>query len=428
VGHFFPQQFSLDKPPLLTVSTRDQDSPRSKSSPQDSSSEAKSSNAASSEAACSKQEVHSNQKPQRSVYLRPEDKMETLRILHTRSCYKGHSRVLHDRLLRSLLPRIEKGNFSPRRLVLEVAGRRSGSDSREKIDVHHQGWALAEKAARTASRALRHLEEKIVRKGTLQPFPFQPVGPEEILRAAAREITAARKGTPRLFSQELTWGERSSSEKLSGGEPGGGEFSGGKYASEGSSGSVLDGEQTGTVNPATSEAATSEAGSNKEVSSSDGLSRGPSQEMKKLPSQDRGGKQIAFAISEEAIERLKQNAQGWPWKGSVLARRGAKKILRWMEEAPAEAFRFSQKESSLYRPRREGERDGYQFYIPLRMKRRLKRVRQDLQEGLSPGLGRRTTQKEILQGAARLAIEFEEEVRPPPPGTDLPSDQGIPFE
>lgn len=330
--------------------------------------------------------------------------------------------MLHDRLLRSLLPRIEENDFSPRRLVLEVAGRRSGSDSREKIDVHHQGWALAKKAARAASGMLRQLEEKIARKGTLQPFPFQPVGPEEMLRAAAQEITAARKGTPRLFSQELTWSERSSSGKLGGGasgiEPSGIEPSGGEYTSRPRGGNGSDGGQTGNVGPATS----GETGSTSEVSSSGG----PGQEMKKLPNQDRGGKQIALAISEGATERLKQNAQGWPWKGSVLARRGAKKMLRWIEEAPAEAFHFAQKESSLYKSRRDGEHDGYQFYIPLRMKRRLKRVRQDLQECLSM-LGRRTTQKEILQGAARLAIEFEEEVRPSPPGMDLPSDQGIPF-
>ncbi|WP_233993547.1 hypothetical protein [Salinibacter altiplanensis] len=282
---------------------------------------------------------------------------------------------------------------------------------------------MAKKAARAASGLLRQLEEKIARKGTLQPFPFQPVGPEEMLRAAAQEITAARKGTPRLFSQELTWSERSSSGKLGGAEGSGMETSSGEYTSGARGGNGHNGGQMGNVGPA----ASGETGSTTEVSSSDGPSGGPGQEMKKLPNQDRGGKQIALAISEGATERLKQNAEGWPWKGSVLARRGAKKMLRWMDEAPAEAFRFAQKESNLYRPRREGEHDGYQFYVPLRMKRQLKRVRQDLQERLGTGLGRRTTQKEILQGAARLAIKFEEEVRPPPPGMDLPSDQGIPF-
>ena len=150
----------------------------------------------------------SGQREQRTVHLRLGDKQEVRRVLRTRTCYKSLSRVLQDHLLRSLLPRIEAGLLSPRRLALEVSGRKAEPPPREPVQVSLRNWASLENAARAANRGIRRLERKVAWRGSLRPFPFCRLGPAMIVRAAAREIAVAtRGGDSRFFSREWTWGE-----------------------------------------------------------------------------------------------------------------------------------------------------------------------------------------------------------------------------
>ena len=357
----------------------------------------------------------SGQREQRTVHLRPGDKREVRRVLRTRTYYKSLSRVLQDQLLRSLLPRVEAGLPSPRRLALEVSGRKAEPPPREPVQVSLRNWASLENAARAANRGIRRLERKVAWRGSLQPFPFCRLGPAMIVRAAAREIAVAtRGGTSRFFSREWTWGEGAPKSEGTprGGPPGGKE----------PSGSALGGGEPGGDSP-------NDDSPNGDSQNGGGSNDNSStyQVLKKLPDRDRGGKPVRMVVSRDAVRKLTQSAEGWPWEGSDLARRAIGILLRWVEEAPQNVLSFIQEESGLYQPRGEGGYGGYQVYIEPWKKRRLKQARETLQEGPGARLGRRITQREILQAAARLAIEFEEEVRPPPPGEAPSPGQGPPL-
>ena len=367
----------------------------------------------------------SGQREQRTVHLRPGDKQEVRRVLRTRTCYKSLSRVLQDQLLRSLLPRIEAGLLSPRRLALEVSGRKAEPPPREPVQVSLRNWASLENAARAANRGIRCLERKVAWRGSLQPFPFCRLGPAMIVRAAAREIAVAtRGGDSRFFSREWTWGEgtlRGEGAPKSEGTPNdNGDPKSGPPGGKELSGSALGGGELGGDSP-------SDDSPNGDSQNGGGSNDNSStyQVLKKLPDRDRGGKPVRMVVSRDAVRKLTQSAEGWPWEGSDLARRAIQVLLRWVEEDPTKAFSFIREESGLYQPRGEGGYGGYQVYIEPWKKRRLKQARETLQEGPGAKLGRRITQREILQAAARLAIELEEVAYPPPPGEAPSPGQGL---
>ena len=369
---------------------------------------------------------------QRTVHLRPGDKREVQRVLRTRPYYKSLSRVLQDQLLRSLLPRIEAGLLSPRRLALEVSGRKAEPPPREPVQVSLRNWASLERAARAANRGIRRLERKVAWRGSLQPFPFCRLGPAMIVRAAAREIAVAtRGGDSRFFSREWTWGEgtlrgegapKSEGTPNDNGDPKSSPPGGKEPSGKEPSGSTLGGGEPGgdSPNDNSPNGDSQNGGGSNDNSSDNGY-----QVLKKLPDRDRGGKPVRMVVSRNAVRKLTRSAEGWPWEGSDLARRAIQVLLRWVEEDPTKAFSFIREESGLYQPRGEGGYGGYQVYIEPWKKRRLKQARETLQEGPGAKLGRRITQREILQAAARLAIEFEEEAYPPPPGEAPSPGQGL---
>jgi len=149
--------------------------------------------------------------------------------------------------------------------------------------------------------------------------------------------------------------------------------------------------------------------------------------LRKLPGRERGGKPVILAITAEAASKLKRKAQSQNRGGSVLARRAIRQVIRWVEESPAEALDKIREESRFYEPKHLGDYRGFQVYIEAKTKRRLKRAREilrdrakenlrseknlqpekNLKEGRKEDFGRLVTQGDILQFAARLAIESE---------------------
>ncbi|MCS3827632.1 hypothetical protein GGP85_003102 [Salinibacter ruber] len=336
----------------------------------------------------------------RPIYLRPADEKELGRVVAARGGYKSVPHLLREYLSRSLIPRIREGRCFPGRLLAETTGRASSgssgtsgasgksptggkspagdsakgqadSQARTKIQLGLESWEPVEAAARALTGALRRLEERRAREGGAGALPFCRCGEAEVVRAAAREIaTWSRGGPPELFSQESAcrW-----------------------------------------------------LGPSREDSAREGASRRepgrepPHQVLPILPGRERGGKPVQYYITEEAKKRLKSKGAQLGQTGSDLARRATRMLIRRVEEAPAEALRHITEDSSLYREPREGETSGFQVYLAVKTKRRAERAVARLNQ--RPGRGDRLGQLDVLQAAARLAIEApDEKMRPPLPG------------
>ncbi|MCS3679312.1 hypothetical protein GGP72_003262 [Salinibacter ruber] len=330
----------------------------------------------------------------RPIYLRPADEKELGRVVAARGGYKSVPHLLREYLHRSLIPRIQEGRCFPGRLLAETTGRASSgasgksptggkspagdsakgqadSQARTKIQLGLESWVAVEAAARALTGALRRLEERRAREGGAGALPFCRCGEAEVVRAAAREIaTWSRGGPPELFSQESAcrW-----------------------------------------------------LGPSREDSAKEGASRRepgrepPHQVLPILPGRERGGKPVQYYITEEAKKRLKSKGAQLGQTGSDLARRATRMLIRRVEEAPAEALRHITEESRLYREPREGETSGFQVYLAVKTKRRVERAVARLNQ--RPGRGDRLGQLDVLQAAARLAIETpDEKMRPPLPG------------
>jgi hypothetical protein len=104
--------------------------------------------------------------------------------------------VLKCHMYQSLIGRIEGGDYSPRRLVLEVGQEESSGaevgPSREReqytIGVHDQD--RIEAAVVRVNEDLLLLTEKIVESGSVLPAPLCRCRAETLARAAGREIAA----------------------------------------------------------------------------------------------------------------------------------------------------------------------------------------------------------------------------------------------
>lgn len=330
-----------------------------------------------------------------SAYVDPQDKRELQKVLATYRSYKSLPHLLWSYLARSLIPRIHKGKCFPRRLLTEVAGRKTTSEGREKIQLGRADWEQVEEAASALAGHVRRLEERVAWSGSLRSFPFCCCGPELIVRAGAREIAVwSRGGLSELFSQERPSGWPGPGEGESGGDPG----------------------KTGGSGP-TGGAARGPGRADGDDDQPTGRKAGKYQVMKKLPGRDRGGKAVQFAITEDAKKRLKRKAGRLSQDGSDLLRRGTLQIIEWVGQAPKEAFRYIREESDLYQRCREGEGYGFQVYVAAGTKRRIEKALGRLEEGPAKSADRGVAQREILQAAARLAIESpDEDMLPPLPG------------
>lgn len=330
------------------------------------------------------QKAGSGQKEGKYVFLEPADEKELRRVVLARGGYESVSHLLRDFLSRSLLPRISEGNYFPGRLLAETAGRRSArGHSRTRTQLRLEDWDPVAVAVCTLRRDLRRLEEQRVWKGGAGAFPFYRCGLAEVVRAAAREIgTWSRGGPPELFSQE---------EAAQWSGPGG---------------------EVGTEPGGEPRKPDVDVGS----ASSGDSSRGATyQKFAKLPGRDRGGKQVAYFITDEAGARLEDKGARLNQTKSALARRGTRLLVSWVEEEPAEAYQYISRESDLYEGRRDGSSSELQVYIAVNTKRRVEQAKARL--GRMPGYGAAADEKSILQAAARLALELrDEKMRPPLPG------------
>jgi hypothetical protein len=328
-----------------------------------------------------KHSERAGRKEGRAIFLKPADAKELKRVVSARGDYKSVPHLLRDYLDRSLLPRIREGRCFPGRLLAETAGRSpAGDQSRRKVQLGLKSWNPVAAAACKLRRDLRRLEEGRAWKGGVGALPFCRCGTAEVVRAAAREIgTWSRGGPSELFSREEASG-------WLGPSPVPGE----------DLGEELD-EKVGGMN-------------------SEASSQGKTyQVLAKLPDRERGGKPVQFFITDKAKGRLKRKGNRLNQDGSHLARRGTRLLVGWTEEAPAEAYQYISEESSLYREPREGSISGFQVYVAEETKRRVERAKARLKR--KPGYGAQADEKGILQAAARLVIESDDEkMRPPLPG------------
>lgn len=134
------------------------------------------------------------------------------------------------------------------------------------------------------------------------------------------------------------------------------------------------------------------------------------QKLEKLPGADRGGTQITIGITQEAKTKMTQVTEEVNLEASDLARREIRKIIRWAEEDPEEAFEYIRRESCLQEMPGKGDYSGYDVYVELETKRLLRWTRELLRRG--PGEGSCPTEGDIKEAAVRRAIEG--------PGPNLP--------
>lgn len=306
----------------------------------------------------------------RSVYLRPGDQKELKRIVRTYKRFKSPSHVLRIYLKRGLLPRVERRDYSPKSLAREVTLQGVPRQARESTLIGLKCWPRLEDAAGLTNRYYRRLEREVSWNGSLQATPFTRFRPKMIVRAAAREIAEmSQDETAEFFRQEGVRREDVRREGLS---------------------------QKGIRQ---------ESIRQKKKGQDDG-DEPTYQMLSKLPGHRRGGKSVCVSITGEATGRLKQKAKQKSWENrSALLRRALRELLRWIEEKPAAAFRYVQEESPLYKEPLTQGYNGYVMRVEPNTKRRLKQARHALQNGPGQDLGRRITQREILQAAARWALE-----------------------
>lgn len=345
----------------------------------------------------------SDRMKQKRVHLHPRDIREVQRILRSQPLYRSFSHVLRVYLTRSLLPRIEKGDVSPRKLVRQVTMRHQGPSAREGKQINLEDWAPVTKAAQTINEDLRRLEEQIAWRGSIRAFPFCKIRPTLIVRAAAREIAVVNlDGPAEFFSRE---GDEEASWKLPETIVFGGAFGGVSNDKEPTGVGPTGGETTGE-------------GQSGGFSGPEAAGNKPgNQLLEKPPGQDRGGEQVTLAITDDAASTLKRKAEKENLYASDLARFAVWRIVQRIEEDPVKAFKYVQKDSVFYEIARDENYSGYQFYIDPDMKRRVSRARKALEKGPGKDLDRRLTQREVMQAAARFAIETEG-LCPPVPGEE----------
>ena len=361
-------------------------------------------------------ENHSGQGPKevRVAYFRSQDKKELRRVLKSRDEYKSPSRLLWDHLDRSLLPRIRRGEYRPRKLAAAVARWEAGSSAREHAQLALPDWTAVEEAARVANRDLRRLDETLAWHGSTRGVPFCLLEATAIVRAAAREVaTSTRGGPPALFSRQGSSEEVASGWKSSNRNPFGWDTS----SWDASSRDASEQDDSQKDNSREDDSNKDDPG---DMGGAPPEDDGPSyQVLAKLPGRERAGKPVMLPITVEAKDRLIEKARGRAWDGSDLARGALRKLLSWIQEAPGEASEYVRAGSPLYQPCREGSYSGYQLYIEPETKRELEQTRAFLEKYLrnqvGGGFDRRLNQREILQAAARLAIETSGP-RPPLPG------------
>ncbi|WP_259058395.1 hypothetical protein [Salinibacter ruber] len=169
-------------------------------------------------------------------------------------------------------------------------------------------------------------------------------------------------------------------------------------------------EAPGSTAPGRQKASIREEDSWKESSSREGGGMPGPRLFEKPEGQDRSGHQISIDITPEAVGRLGRKAQCYFRKPTEMARLAIRRMAQWARRRPAEAFRYAEEESNLYQPPRKSEEYQYSFqlYVSFEMKVSVWRARRALQEGPAAGLSRRVTGRQILQAAARLAIESME--------------------
>ena len=364
----------------------------------------------------------SGRKEVRPIHLRPEDAAELERVVSARGGYKSVPHLLRDFLFRSLLFRIEEGRYFPGRLLTETAGRRSaegrpaGGNSRSQIQIGLESWAPVAAAACKVRWDLRRLEERRAWEGGAGPLPFYRVGMAEVVRAAAREIgTWSRGGPPELLSQEEAASWLGPGLSLTG-SPGDDEGLSKRSSSEKSSSEKSSSQKPKSEKPKGPSETSGERAQSRGAQSRGARSREATyQVLAKLPGRDRGGKPVLFCVTEEAKTRLKAKGARLHQTASDLLRRGTRLLVGWAERAPAEAYRHISEESGLYQGPREGSGSGFQVYVSAETKRRVEEAKARLKR--KPGYGAEADQTGILQAAARLALEAEDQkMRPPLPG------------
>ncbi|WP_199774303.1 hypothetical protein [Salinibacter altiplanensis] len=349
------------------------------------------------------------------VYLRPDDETELKRVVSARGGYKSVPHLLRDYLSRSLLPRIKEGRYFPRRLLVEVAGRHSGSgDRREKIQLGLDSWKAVATAACALRGDLRRLEERRAWEGGAGPLPFYRIGTAEVVRAAAREIgTWSRGGPPELLSQEeaASWlGPDPARVETLSGEAASGEVPSGEAPSR-----LVSSQKDTRSQKDFGQKETHRETFHRETSHRKMSHMETYRVLPTLPGRDRGGKPVQFYVTEEAKTRLKEKGAQLNQTASDLLRRGTRLLVGWAERAPAEAYRHISEESRLYQGPREESGSGFQAYVSAETKRRVEEAKARLKR--KPGYGAEADQTGILQAAARLALETEDQkMRPPLPG------------
>jgi hypothetical protein len=364
----------------------------------------------------------SGSKEVRKVYLHPDVRREMDRILVTRDIYRRLSHAIWDYLDRSLLHRIERGAYLCRKLAAEVVGRTAERKPREKALLNLPDWGRVEEAARRVNRDLRQEEEQVVWEGSLRSVPFCRVGPRAIVRAAALEIAELSRGaSSKRYSRKETGGEAARVMP----DPGPdctitdkAPFDADPFDANPGDG-VLDNSEPGVE------------GHNENRPAGEGpAGKDPGdqgfQKLTKLPGRERGGKLVKLCITAEANEKLCRKAARLNQTTTDLVRHGILKLLHWIEGTPTEASDYIRAESNLYWPLGERAEDqensGFQIRVAPKTKRRLEEARERLEQirerpgrRSEKGPGRYASQREILQAAARLALESGE-MKPPLPG------------
>jgi hypothetical protein len=103
----------------------------------------------------------------------------------------------------SLLRRIERGEYSPPKLIAaagqSVRGTRAEDNERDRYQVGLPGWKEVEEAAEAVTRDLRLWLEISSRRGAVLPGPLHRCSWATVIRAAARETAEERA----FFSEDV---------------------------------------------------------------------------------------------------------------------------------------------------------------------------------------------------------------------------------
>jgi hypothetical protein len=269
---------------------------------------------------------------------------------------------LQDHLHLSLIKRIRKGEYFPRRLLVAagkptspvsgeggVKGNRplepeaveeakgipegtlSGREERSSsLQLTIRGWQRALKAAEVVNADLDRLEAQVATAGSLLRWPFDRCDPKVLVRAALREIAASvREGKSHLFSQGRGACAKAA-RPHTGTDPRKARLAGDRSAA-GRSTADCSGEDC------SEEAEESAASLETALSRPQGLSAGP----------PTGHSRISVPLPEEAAGRLEDRAGGEEWGPARLVRQGIGWVASLAATDPAEALAKVQKARHL---------------------------------------------------------------------------------